>query len=171
MINPSNVIVSTFIGCTYMALQLFVKASVYCWVAEMGKKHTVLQHSSHLPVQEADNEVTAFPRGSNDLAPQQHVLAYLVESRLIWDPFRRGAPLLLFPSRRRENEASHDRLSPTLTPDILLRSDNLLHTPPELMVWQVPVGRVRLGSGQIKVLTLSHLKMFTCLSHVQRQIN
>lgn len=51
----------------------------------------------------------------------------------------------------------------TLTPDILLRSDNLLHTSPELMEWQVPVGQARLGSGQIKVLTLSHLKIFTLL--------
>lgn len=53
---------------------------------------------------DTDNEVTAFPKGCNDLAPQQHVLAYLVESRLIWDPFERGMPQVLFLSRRREKQ-------------------------------------------------------------------
>lgn len=101
----------------------------------MSERHTVL--TPPFPRgSDADNEVTAFPRGSNDLAPHQHVLPYLAESGLIWDPYGRGMPLLLFLSRRRENEASHDRLSATLTPDILLQSDNLLLTPAEHMVWK-----------------------------------
>lgn len=37
--------------------------------------------------------------------------------------------LLLFLSGHGENEASLDRLSSTLISDILLQSDNLLHTP------------------------------------------
>lgn len=37
--------------------------------------------------------------------------------------------LLLFLSGHGENEASLDRLSSTPTSDILLQSDNLLHTP------------------------------------------
>ncbi len=95
--------------------------------AEMSKRQAALTHPCPAG-SDADNEVTAFPRGSSDLAPHQHVSPSLAESRFIWDPHRRGMLLLLFLSRRKENEASHGPLSATLTPDILLQSDNLLHT-------------------------------------------
>ena len=44
---------------------------------------------------DTDNEVTAFPSGSNNLTPHQHVLACLAESGLIWDPFGKGLPVCL----------------------------------------------------------------------------
>lgn len=66
--------------------------------------------------------------------------------------------LLLFLSGRGENEASRNRLSSTLTSDILLQSDNLLHTSPKLMV---PLTITGLRSDWISVETLLHMNMFT----------
>lgn len=68
--------------------------------------------------------------------------------------------LLLFLSGREENEASHDRLSSTLTSDILLQSDNLLLTPPKLMV---PLTIPGFGSGWLDVEKPLYLKMLTFL--------
>lgn len=89
-INHTNVIVATFIFLN----------PYWSPHAQLGNKNmqeanctaTLLLYTSPPRPRslDTDNEVTAFPRGSNDLAPHQHVLAYLVKSRLIWDPFRQG---------------------------------------------------------------------------------
>lgn len=78
-------------------------------------------HRTHLPVQELETLIMSLQHfwGAATTSCHSSVLACLSET----------LASLLFPAIWRENEASHSQLSLTLTPDILLQSDNLLHTP------------------------------------------
>lgn len=72
--------------CILFSPQLFAIATVFNQVGRnaLEAHHTAAFLTPQVPRgSDTDNEVTAFPKGCNDLAPQQHVLAYLVESGLI----------------------------------------------------------------------------------------
>lgn len=139
----------------------------------MSKKQTVLRHSTHLPPPEAQTLIMRLQHFRGAATTSRHSSMFQpAQLKVGLSGTLQGWAclctwLLLFLSRRRKNEASHDRLSATLTPDTPLQSDNLLHTPAEQMVtagsWWPSWSEVRSAQG-LNIFPFESIRFTDCES-------